>query len=280
MFRKLLDNLIAYNGAVVLIAVTAPGADVLPWHVEDCAGRGPHRHYGPDGCRVHPSLAYRWNVTASARYGRLMEAAQRSADRFVRQAGWRGVLPRRVAVCWSEQQRGVWHVHEALPAGSEVERSWTRHVVRFIEAMQKRDRRRSPVEVWALLDLERELREPTRGFYGFGFVDRNPLRGMGAGDRGGDPVRAAAYLARNAARYLGGNVESAREGQELPGRRLRSYVSRRLTMSTGCTIRNLRRARYVYVCIRHSLPLPEWSPAELEAVARLLGLSPEVSRGP
>jgi hypothetical protein len=152
--------------------------------------------------------------------------------------------------------------HEALPAGSEVERSWTRHVVRFMAAMVKQDSRRSASEVWTLLDLERELGAITRGFYGFGFVDRDPLRSMGVGNRGGDPVRAAAYLARNAARYLGGNVESAREGQELPGRRLRSYVSRRLTMSTRCTIRNLRRARYLYVCVRDSLPLPEWNPQE------------------
>ena len=124
-------------------------------------------------------------------------------------------------------------------------RIWTRHVVRFMAAMVKRDSRRSASEVWTLLDLEREFDAVTRGFYGFGFVDRNPLRSMGVGNRGGDPARAAAYLARNAARYLGGNVESAREGQELPGRWLRSYVSRRLTMSTGCTIRNLRRARYL-----------------------------------
>jgi hypothetical protein len=155
-----------------------------------------------------------------------------------------------------------------------------RQIVRFIERMGQRDSRRPPAEVWTLLDLERELGAVTRGFYGFGFVDRNPLREMGVGNRGGDPARAAAYLARNAARYLGGNVESARDGQELPGRRLRSYVSRRLTMSTGCTIRNLPRARYLYVCVRDSLPLPEWNPQELEAVARLLGLTPEYAQGP
>jgi hypothetical protein len=30
-YRKLLENLLAYGGSVVLIAVTAPGASVLPW---------------------------------------------------------------------------------------------------------------------------------------------------------------------------------------------------------------------------------------------------------
>lgn len=219
-------------------------------------------------------------MTASDRYGRLMEAAQLSADRLLRRQGWRGVLPRRVAVCWSEQARGVWHVHEALPARTEVERTWTRQVVRFMAAMVGRDGRRPPAEVRTLLDLEHDFGAITRGFYGFGFVDRNPLRSLGAGERGGSAERAAAYLARNAARYLGDNVESARAGHHLPGRRLRSYVSRRLTTSTGVTIRNLRRARFVYVCIRDSLPLPSWSAEELETVARLLGLTPEVARGP
>lgn len=209
-----------------------------------------------------------------------MEAAQRSADRMLRRSGWRGDLPRRVACVWSEQKRGLWHVHEALPAGSEVERAWTRQVVRFIDAARKRDEMRCANEVATLVDVEHYLGEPTRGFYGFGFVDRNPLRKLGVSQHGGSPVRAAAYLARNAARYLGENVESAREGQELPGRALRSYVSRRLTLRTGCTVRNLRRARYVYVCIRDSLPLPEWSPEELEAVARLLGLGVVEARAP
>jgi len=171
-------------------------------------------------------------------------------------------------------------VHEALPAGSEVERVWTRQVVRFIEAVTKRDARRSPQEARTLLALERELGATTRGFYGWGFVDRNPLRSLGVAARGGNPARAAAYLARNAARYLTGNAEPGNEGHSLCGRALRSYVSRRLTSATGCTIRNLRRARYLYVCIRDSLPLPEWSPEELETVGRLLGLSVAGSRGP
>jgi len=210
-----------------------------------------------------------------------MEAAQLHADRLLRRSfGPKTKLPRRVAVVWSEQKRGVWHVHEALPAGSEVERIWTRQVVRFMDVMVRRDSRRPPAESRTLLELEREFGVATRGFYGWGFVDRNPLRNLGSSGRGGGASTAAAYLARNAARYLGENADAALRGQSLNGRSLRSYVSRRLTMETGCTIRNLRRARYVYVLIRESLPLPEWSPAELEAVSRLLGLSPALGRAP
>lgn len=86
---------------------------------------------------------------------------------------------------------------------------------------------------------------------------------------------AARYLARNAAGYLAANVE----GVPLPGRTLRSYVSRRLTSRTGVTIRNLRRARYLFVLIREGLPLPDWPAGELELVWRLLGQGIAI-RGP
>jgi hypothetical protein len=56
----------------------------------------------------------------------------------------------------------------------------------------------------------------------------------------------------------------------LPGRALRSYVSRRLTSRTGVTIRNLRRVRYLFVLLREGLPLPQWPETELELVWRLL----------
>lgn len=280
-YRKLLTNLLHYGGRVVVIAVTAPGQKVLPWDTGHCSGLGQHVHSGILGCRVDRSAAWGWNRTASARYGRLMKAAQLYADRLVRRQLGPGVkLPRRVAVAWSEQLRGVWHVHEALPAETEIERIWSRQVVRFIEVATKRDSRRPVAEQRTLLDVERYLGEPTRGFYGWGFVDRNPLARMGQQGHGGSPVAAAAYLAKNVARYLGANVETAAAGAQLPGRSLRSYVARRLTTETGCTIRNLRRCRYLYVLIRDSLPLPEWSPDELEVVARLLGLSPELGRAP
>jgi hypothetical protein len=211
----------------------------------------------------------------------MMEAAQLHADRLLRRTyGPKVNLPRRVAVVWAEQKRGVWHVHEALPAGSEIERIWTRQVVRFVDVMVKRDARRPPAEVRTLLDLEHHLQVTTRGFYGWGFVDRNPLRNLGSSGRGGGAGRAAAYLARNAARYLGENADAARDAEPLNGRSLRSYVSRRLTMETGVTIRNLRRCRHLYVVIRDSLPLPEWSADELEVIARLIGLSPELGRAP
>jgi hypothetical protein len=269
---------------------------------------------------VHEEAANGWNVTASARYARLFKAATVSADRLLRRGGHRGRMPRRVAVVWSEQARGVWHVHEALPAGSELERAWSRQVVRFMDQATKREARMTFEERRALLDLERVLEQPTRGFYGWGFVDRNPLRRAGRSSVTERHASAARYLARNVAGYLVENVQAesgkpsedegtiafqgrrmvrrgtgeliddkappaARAGAwspgRLPGRALRGYVSVRLTMRTGVTMRNLRRARYLWVCLRHGLELPAWPEAELAQVGELMvGAGVGAARGP
>lgn len=248
-YRKFHENIRHYDGRVVLVAVTAPGADQLPWDVDHCADFGPHRHTGPRGCRVVRDLADEWNGDASAEYAKLWKAATINADRWVRRLypGMRR-MPRRVAVVWSEQRRGVWHVHEALPAATHVERQWSKLVVEYVDRNAHR--------------------------YGWGNVDRNPLREQ-ARWHGGE--LAARYLARNAAVYLSQNTS---ESVGLPGRTLRSYVSRRLTASTGATMRNLRRVRYLYVCIREGWQLPDWPADQLEVVWRLLVGSSVAPAGP
>jgi hypothetical protein len=160
-----------------------------------------------------------------------------------------------------------------------------------------------------LLDLERVLEQPTRGFYGWGFVDRNPLRRAGHSNITERHERAARYLARNVAGYLVENAQpgasespqeqgtiafrggrmirrgtgevldgerepravvARRPAGRLPGRALRGYVSVRLTMQTGVTIRNLRRARHLWVCLTKGLEIPSWPECELERVWLLL----------
>jgi hypothetical protein len=230
-----------------VVAVTAPGVETLPWDVTHCSGRGPHRHSGLDGCRVHPAAGRAWNESAGERYARLWKAAQVAADRMLRRHGYGGKLPRRIGNAWSPQARGVWHVHEALPAETAIERLWARTVVEYLHRCGER-------EAW-------------------GYVDRNPLRGRGYGHE-----QAAAYLARNAAGYLS---ENASAPEWLPGRRLRAYVSRRLTTETGVTIRALRQASYLWVCVRDGLPFPDtWTPERIELLARLARVSPALAQAP
>lgn len=301
-YHRFKANIDHYGGRVKIVAVSAPGQDVLPWDdgMEDVYVEGGSRALRRVGRfvvdrrtgemlrpgrwslgtrqrqrRVSEDYATGWNQTASARYARLWKAATLSGDRLVRRHGHEGVLPRRVAVVWSLQTRGVWHVHEAFPAQSAVELLWSRHVVDFIDHVRKREFRMSGRERWNLLELERWYGVTTRGFYGFGFVDRNPLRKLGAAHFASE--KSASYMAKNASEYLGKN---ASENAAAIGRRMRTYVSRRLTMETGITLTNLRRKRVLWYRLTYSEPLPEWEPEMLERIWSLLIASQSTIRGP
>jgi hypothetical protein len=187
-----------------------------------------------------------------------------------------------VARAWAPQKRGVWHVHLALPAETEIERVWSRTLVRFVDAAQRDERKRlRGDERHLLLDLEFWLEAVTRNFYGWGFIDRKPARRLGSARGELGALKAARYLAQNVARYLGQNTaEGAEDATRLPGRAVRSHVSIRLTRATGVTMRNLRRVRYLHVCLAQSLELPDWPDDVLEVVWRLLSEGIVVARGP
>ena len=88
-----------------------------------------------------------WNWSAQARASRLFEAAQRSADRFIRRHG--AAVPRQIGNVRSEQKRGVWHFHWLLPMGTEVERAWSRCIRRYFESAWRQEKERwSPEERW------------------------------------------------------------------------------------------------------------------------------------
>src|SRR4051794_8069829 len=65
--RRLLDNLSAYPGRAVMLTLTPPGADVLPWDASVCAHLGLHKHDGRLGCRIVAVVARAWNETAPDR---------------------------------------------------------------------------------------------------------------------------------------------------------------------------------------------------------------------
>jgi hypothetical protein len=64
-----------YNRAVVMVAVTPPGEQRLPWDEEWCSHRKPHQHRGPSGCRVQERSAREWSDTAGERYKLMRDAA-------------------------------------------------------------------------------------------------------------------------------------------------------------------------------------------------------------
>lgn len=60
--QKLFRNLETLRGDILLSAVTAPGADELPWDEQACAGLGAHKHSGKQAARERLKRAYGTNV--------------------------------------------------------------------------------------------------------------------------------------------------------------------------------------------------------------------------
>lgn len=58
--QKLFRNLEVLEGQILLSAVTAPGANALPWDEYVCAGLRDHLHSGHLGSRVHGMEALGW----------------------------------------------------------------------------------------------------------------------------------------------------------------------------------------------------------------------------
>lgn len=223
--RKWSANVDHYGGAVKLLTLTPPGEDLLPFGDET-------RTFGDE---VVPMVEwiYReiWNASAQARASRLMEAAQRSADRWVRRLGWSGDLPRQIGNVRAEQKRGVWHFHYLLPYESAIERAWSKTVHRFLDQAWRRDKERWPDESVRRELIWREYAgETTRGFYGFGFVN-------GGNPSGKSREKSARYMARNAAGYMTENAAGIG----------RHYVSARLVRETGVSMRVLRALNWLYV---------------------------------
>lgn len=100
-------------GDVMLISLTAPGKDRLPW---DCPVS--HQHSGSKyGCQVEAAAANAWSAAAPENWRRLRDAA--------RQAVKRADLPvahLMLERVWEPQKRGVPHLHVVVGARSPLER--------------------------------------------------------------------------------------------------------------------------------------------------------------
>jgi hypothetical protein len=104
-------NVEHYGGAVVLLTLTAPGADLLPWACDK-----PHVHEGPRGCRVDRQYAEAWSLDCCDRLRRLRDAAYRAVKRagFPTDSLWLGRV-------WEPQKRGVPHVHICSGVATPIE---------------------------------------------------------------------------------------------------------------------------------------------------------------
>jgi hypothetical protein len=164
-----------------------------------------------DGKFIARDVARRWNRTAPARWREL----HRTASQNVRRRLPRGSLEILGRV-WEYQKRGALHVHVVVG----VERPINRHAAQLYTQQLKR------------------LTEA----HGFGYVD-----GKWSSYRG---QNAAAYLSSY---FIGGEGRKATVREtvtrpDVPPHVV--YVASSLTTATGCTMRSLRRVRYLWVIAR------------------------------
>jgi hypothetical protein len=132
--QKLFRNLETLPGDILLSAVTAPGAGLLPWDTQQCGALGEHRHSGKLGCRVSRVAAREWNESAADRWRRLHRRAYQDA---VKRVGKRSVFL--VARVWEMQARGILHVHPVLAYGTARQMAGARcYLARLAELARRR----------------------------------------------------------------------------------------------------------------------------------------------
>lgn len=236
----LLENLIAYGGKAWMVTLTPPGADRLPWDTSRCAHGASVQCSGTRGCTVEPVARRRWNATFPKRLSRLYESAQEATRREV------GVRAFVLAKGAEAQKRGVLHAHFVVGCESALE-------LRAAKAFHRH--------------LERLSAQPR---YVFGHVNGKWLKPKPARE-------AAAYLSSYfvAGRGHKAPLRESVTNPELPSRPL--FVSPRLTRVTRTTMRNKRRQRHVFVCMRYGFGMPSWWSDPIEQL-EVLALSLPVER--
>jgi len=189
-------------------------------------------------------LARTFNQSAGKRWSELHRAAKVRADRAT---GWKGKLLARV---WEKQKRGLAHVHGVISVSSPAELAWAKA---YVEAV-------------------RDLSEAK----GFGFVDgwHKIGRKFWPGDQAGAYLSSYFVSGRGQKAPITENVLAG----DLP--RLVVFIGRDLTSVTGCTMRNLRKARKLWAWREGLLAAHGLSDGDLVAAARLLAWRHSPARAP
>jgi hypothetical protein len=233
--RRLFENLKTVRLAV-MFTVTAPGKDLFPFDRAYCMHGPTVSCSGKIGCRVDADCARAFNSHVSPWWSELHRVAKLRADRAT---GFKGTIAARV---WEKQKRGLAHLHGVLSVSTPAELKW------------------AEVYVNALADLA-----PSKGF---GYVDRwEKIR-----KKIKPGIEAAAYLSSY---FIGGRGPKASltencQDPDLP--RLLVFIGRRLSVKTGCTMRNLRAARRLWAAREGLTPWPSLTLEEWLAAAEQLNV--------
>lgn len=202
---------------------------------------------GPKGCRVDAQAAELWNGYSRRGWSELNRICKQRADRAVKRLGHDtkcGVLMYE----WELQQRGVWHLHFVVGMETAVERVWA---IEYSKAVRQLGRSK-----------------------GFGFIDRRPLRNPKPA------TQVGSYLSKYLAKWRADGSLELSETVKSAGRTLVTYVSRRLTQSSGCTMRSLRMVRVAWAVRAGLIPQPTSDPFEFLQSLCQLERKERQARGP
>lgn len=246
--RKIRANLADYGGLAVMLTLTAPGEDMgLIWDRSICTHPATEKCSGPKGCRVDACAAELWNDYSRRGWSELNRICKQRADRALQRLGHDrtgGVLMYE----WELQRRGVWHLHFIVGMETAAERVWAFEYAKAIRQLA--------------------------GSKGFGFVDLLPLRSPQPA------IQVGSYLAKYLAKWREDGTLEISETVKSAGRTLVNYVSRRLTQSSGCTMRSLRMVRIAWAFRQGLIPQPTSDPFELLQALSQLERNERQVRGP
>jgi hypothetical protein len=211
-------NFEALGRPVVVVAITAPGKDRLPWDTNQCTHGPRAKCSGPrHGCRVQDRAVREWGDTLSWRWAKLRNNARMRCQRA-------GLSPLLVDRVYEPQKRGAPHLHVVLAYGTLPER---RAAQMFADELA----RLAPS-------------------YDFGFV-QTQLRSMTGAE-------AAAYLTSYfvGGSKKKPSIRDTVKNDVLP--RSLIWLTPTLTRETLVTMRMLRRTRHLWAAARGFCPWPRW----------------------
>jgi hypothetical protein len=247
-------NIGALGGRVVLISLTAPGADRLPW---SCAKD--HRHAGSRGCRVKSDDADVWAEHAPDNWRRLRDAARLAVKR--------ADLPTAALVLervWEPQQRGVPHLHVVTGARTPLELAAAERF--HAELMARAPEYGFGPQLHVTRPME--AREAARYLAGY-LLGRSRKKGTIRANLG-DPRMPSSLI------WITPAIGSISRGERMVAWRERLGLKE----GTGLTMRRLRYARWYLAAVqRKVLAYPRLFGEEMLAVAKVAVLL-ERSNGP
>lgn len=265
--RGMAVNLAAKHGPVVLVSITAPGEDLLPWDLDHCAGKHRDRkpkHSGKRGCRVQPRAAREWSDTLTWRWQKMRNATQLAVRRHLRdELGFLGDAAVILLRVYEPQKRGVPHMHLVLGYATAAERAAAREFVAQLKRLASE-------YDFGFVDMTEPITAEDAARYLSSYLTgRNSKKKSSIRENIADPVMPRSLV------WLTPALTSTSASERIAVMRSKIGVVR----GTGVTMRWLRKARHLWAALEGRCMFPQFRDTE-EAVRVVAVYMQAFRRGP